>query len=73
MWIEGYVFAFSEKKYSYYIIQKRFDMHDIEISKHKISNIINRKGKKCQSLLLHKRKTPNEYPKKCVLFQMRKR
>lgn len=64
LWIEGYVFALSEEKYSYSIIQKRCEMHGIKISKCKISNIINRKGKNRQSLFLHGKKTPNEYPKK---------
>ncbi|KFM70262.1 hypothetical protein X975_07246, partial [Stegodyphus mimosarum] len=64
LWIEGYVVALSEEKYSYYVIQKRCKTHGIKISKSKISNIINRKGKNRQSLLLHGKKTPNEYPKK---------
>ncbi|XP_035205508.1 uncharacterized protein LOC118180512 [Stegodyphus dumicola] len=70
LWIEGYVFALSEEKYSYYVIQKRCKTHGIKISKSKISNIINRKGKNRQSLLLHGKKTPNEYPKKNLIPAM---
>ena len=36
------------------MIKERCDMHGIKISKLKISNIINRKGKNLQSLLLHR-------------------
>ena len=63
LWIEKYVFAHSEEKYSYSVTQKRCDIHDIKLSKFKITNIINRKEKKFrQSLLLHAKKTPNECP-----------
>ncbi|GBM71830.1 hypothetical protein AVEN_159950-1 [Araneus ventricosus] len=61
MWKDG-----SEEKYSYSIIRKRCEMHGIKISKCKMSNIINRKGKNRQSLLLHGKKTPNEYLKKIL-------
>ncbi|GBN69213.1 hypothetical protein AVEN_106692-1 [Araneus ventricosus] len=60
-------FALSEEKYSYSIIQKRCEMHDIKISKCKINNISNRKEKSRQSLLLHGKKTPNECQKKPVI------
>ena len=40
------------------------NMHGIKTSAGEISNIINRKGKDPQKLLLHGKKTPNEYPKK---------
>ncbi|GBM90518.1 hypothetical protein AVEN_158598-1 [Araneus ventricosus] len=66
LWIEGYVFTLSEEKYPYSIIQKHFEMHGVKISKCKISNIINRKEKNHQSLLLHGKKTPSEYPKKLI-------
>ena len=39
-------------------------MHGIKICKCKKGNIVNRKGKNRQSLLLHEKKTPNEYPRK---------
>ena len=39
-------------------------MHGIKISKPKISNVINRKGRNCQSLLRYGKNTPNEYPKR---------
>ena len=46
------------------MIKKYCDMHGIKIIKCKINNIINCKGKNCQSLLLHRgKKIPNEYPK----------
>lgn len=63
-WIEGYVSALSEENYSYSVIKKRCETKGIKISKCKISNIINRKGKSHQSVLLHGKKAPNEYPKK---------
>ena len=46
-------------------IQKRCNMHGITISnKYKINNIINRKRKGQQILLLHVKKPPSEYSKK---------
>ena len=39
-------------------------MHDIKISKSKISNIINGKGKNCPSLFLFQKEAPNKYLKK---------
>ena len=56
LWIEGYVFVFSEEKYSYSRIQKHCEMHGIKISKCKISNIINQTDKNHQSLFLHEKK-----------------
>ena len=35
MWIEGYIVSLSERKYSYFMIQKRGDMYGIRISNHK--------------------------------------
>ena len=63
-WLDGYVFALSEENYSYSVIKKRCENHGIRISKCKISNIINNRGKKRESLLLSGKKWKNEYPRK---------
>ena len=39
--IEGYIFALSDKKYSYSMIQKRCIMHNIKIAECKINSTIN--------------------------------
>ena len=64
LWSEGSVFALSEEKYSNSMSQMHIEMHDIKISKCKLSNIINRKWKNCQSSLLYGKETPDECPKK---------
>ena len=46
------------------MIQKLFHVQGIKISKSKIINIINRKGKNRQSLLPHVKKAANEHLKK---------
>lgn len=63
-WIEGYIFALSEEKYSYSIIKKRCEKHGFNISTRKISDIINGKGKKRQNLYLTGEKGKNAYPTK---------
>jgi hypothetical protein len=65
-WLEGYVKALSEEKYSYILIKKRCEDHGYKISKCKISHIINNKGKKRESIALGKEITPNAYPRKVV-------
>ena len=71
MWIKGYVSALSEEKSFYVIIQKRFDIHGIKISKGTINNVVNRKGESRQSL--QGKKTPKEYPKKvCTVSNLSK-
>ena len=45
LWIEGYVFVFSEEKYFYSVVKQSCDMHGIKIFKCKIRNIINQKRK----------------------------
>ena len=64
MWIERYVFGVSKEKYSYSMIQKCCVMHSIKMSKLKVGDIINWKVKKCQSFLLHVKKSSNKYSKK---------
>ena len=64
LWIEGYVLTLSGEKYSYFIIQESCDMHDIKISKFKISDIFNQTLKNRQLFLLPEKKTPNAYTKK---------
>lgn len=63
-WIEGYIFALYEEEYSYSIIKKRCEKHGFNISTRKISDIINKKGKKRQSLHLTGKKVKNAYPTK---------
>ena len=71
LWIEGYVFALFDVNDSYSIIQKRYDRHDIKISRFKISNIIYWKEKCRQPLLLHGKRSPNKYPNiQFILFQI---
>ena len=41
-WIEGYDFALSEEKCSYFMIEKRYDMLPVKISKFKLAKIFNR-------------------------------
>ena len=64
LWVEECIFAIFEERCSYSMFQKHCNMHGIKISKCKISNIINWKGKTHQSLLLHGKKTSNKYMKK---------
>ena len=63
-WLQGYVIALSEEKYSYCVIQKRCEEHGVHISKGTISNIVNNKGKNRPILLSGGKKLPNSYPKR---------
>jgi hypothetical protein len=73
LWLEGYVFALSEEKYSYTIIKKRCENIGIKVSTFKISHILNLKGKKRQAIFLTGKKPKNDYPKKvCSSFNISK-
>ena len=56
LWIERYVFAISNEKYSYSMIQK-CDMHGITFLSAKSATLLIAKEKNSQSLLLHRNKT----------------
>ena len=62
-WIEGYIFALSEEKYSYSVIQKRCEKHGMHVSKGKISYIVNNKGKNNPTLVSGRKKLPNKKSK----------
>lgn len=63
-WFEGYIYALSEEKYAYSVIQKRCESHGFVISKASIGNIVNKKGKKRQIGASSGTKIPNKYPRK---------
>lgn len=44
--LKAYIYALSEEKYSYSVIQKRCESHGFVISKASIGNIVNKKEKK---------------------------
>ena len=70
LWSKNYVFTLTEEKYSHSMIQKLCDMHCTEISKRKISNIINWKGKKIVGYFSwNQRKLKTNVRKRYVLFK----
>ena len=64
-WFEGYIYSFSEEKYSYSIIQNQCENHSFVISKASIGNIDNKKRKKKRQIETSSGiKIPNTYPRK---------
>jgi len=63
-WFEGYMYALSEEKNSFSVIQKRSKSHGFVISKVSINNIVKKKEKKCQIGASSGIKIPNKYPRK---------
>jgi len=60
---EVYIYAFSEEKYSYSVIQKRCESHAFVISKASIGNIVKKKGKKTSNWSLKWNKSSKQVSK----------